>query len=71
MQVYKLTTGEREAIEALNTRRSNTLMIACDLGGEIGCVVSSADLDESIYADYRALVGETLDDKRLVEWTPE
>lgn len=71
MQIYKLTAAERQAIEALNTERSNVLMVVCDLGGEIGCAVNSVDLDNPIYADYRALIGEILDTERFVEWTPE
>ena len=67
MQVYKLTSAERTVIEALSASRSNVLMIVCDFGGEIGCAIDHTDLSDPIYADYRVLLGETLDTERVVE----
>lgn len=69
MQVYKLTDNERQAIETLNAQRSNVLMIVCDYGVGIGCGVVYADLAEAPYAEYRALLGVTLDSMRIVEWS--
>jgi hypothetical protein len=71
MQVYKLTPTERQAIEALSASRLNVLMVVCDMGDGIGCVVDYVDLSNPIYADYRALFGKTLDAERIVEWVPE
>lgn len=71
MQVYKLTPTERQAIESLSASRSDVLMIVCDVGGEIGCVVVHADIDDPTYADFRELFGETLDAERIVEWDAE
>lgn len=68
MQVYKLTSEERQAFEALSASRTNVLMVVCDLGGEIGCAVVYADLIDPVYAGYRVLLGDNLDMKRIVEW---
>jgi len=67
MIVYKLTAEERAAIEALSASLANVLLIVCDLGGEVGCVVTYADLISEQYADYRALLSETLDPERIVD----
>ena len=71
MQIYKLTDSERSAIEALNARRLNVLMIVCDYGPEIGCGLVHDDLNKTCYADYRALLGETLDSERIAEWSED
>lgn len=71
MQIYKLTDSERQAIEALNAQRLNVLMIVCDYGAGVGCGVVYDDLDEVPYAAYRALLGETLDSGRIVEWSED
>ena len=67
MLVYKLTNDERQAFEILSTSCSNILMVVCDMGGDFGCVVIYADLIDSKYTDYRALLGETLDSNCIVE----
>jgi len=67
MFLYKLTDAERAAIEALNSSRLNVIMVVCDFGGEIGCAVVRDDLDKECFADYREVLGETLDVSRIVK----
>lgn len=69
MQVYKLTNDERLLIEATAVVAS-TVLVICDYGGEVGCVVNYVDLIDSLYANYFALL-TPLDEDRIVEYVPD
>lgn len=60
MNVYKVTHEERLAIEALNERCTNNLVIVCDLA-EHGCVVCEDDIDKPEYVEHRKLLPLILD----------
>ncbi len=65
MEVYKVTYGERLAIEALNEVSVNTLVIVCDIE-EHGCVVSVDGIDNIEFTEHRKLLPETLEADKLV-----
>ena len=67
MQVYKLTNIERLLCDALSVTKTQTILVVCDVGGNVGCMVEYSALLDPLYADYLAILSP-LDSERIVEY---
>jgi len=69
MRIYRLTAGQRAAIEAWNESRKNTLLIVCDHGdGNLG-VDADALKDNPAFASYLTKLGEAYNASKVVVLT--
>lgn len=65
MKFYQLTPAEMEAVNGLNSRRSNVLLVVCCVGELVGV---DADALRSVqYAPYLGVIGGTYLEERVVE----
>lgn len=71
MNAYKVTYEERLAIEALNERSTNNLVIVCDIK-EHGYVVCEDSIDNPEFVEHRKLLPLTLNvaKKVVIDDTP-
>ena len=67
MRVYKLTSNERQVIEALNSSRKNVLMVICDLGVGFESVLDYIDLEHSIFSKYKEALGDPLNPAQIAD----
>ena len=65
MQVYQLTEDERSVISSVKGA-PNTILVVCDLGGDVGCVVDYDALVSEQYSEYLAAIAP-LDPDRIVD----
>jgi hypothetical protein len=65
VKFYQLTPAEVEAVNGLNSRRSNVLLIVCCVGEQVG--VDADALRRVEYAPYLDIIGGTYLEDRVVE----
>jgi hypothetical protein len=65
VKFYQLTPAEMEAVNGLNSRRSNVLLVVCCVRERVG--VDAEALRSVEYAPYLDIIGGTYLEDRVVE----